>query len=143
MQDFLLKLVSCHHFNSCLGGGLDDSDDEDDKSERDILGHIDKNREAKESEDLHRAVARTISLVMVAQRARNSPEDQVLLTCARKAEDTMKRSLSAIEDRVPGLLPIKCIRKRPAKRLGLKICQSDHLSPQPVCQSLNPEPLPQ
>ena len=92
----------------CMDRCLDkESDDDDDRCERDVLGRADKAVMEKETEKLHRAVARTISSVSFSERARKSPDDQTLLMCAERAEDEMVRSLAAIKNRVPGFLPMR------------------------------------
>ena len=99
--------------------GMDQDIDSDDSCERDLLGRANKAIMEKENEKLHRAVARTITSVSFSELACKFPDDQTLLMCAEKAENEMARSLAAIENRVPGFLPMQRMKKTDFKPVRL------------------------
>lgn len=121
MPYFLIRLIRwlfCSS-NSSMDRGLYEYSDDDYYYERDVLGSPDKAIMDKETEELHRAVARTITSVSFSESARKSPDDQILLMCAERAEDAMAMSLAAIENRVPGFLPMRHIKKPDLKPVRL------------------------
>ena len=120
----LMRMIFCPD-NGRTGSVVAKDSDDGNSRERDILGRVDTAEMEKETENLHRAVARTISSVLCSESSRRSPGDQTLLTCAERAEGEMVKSLAAIGNRVPGFLPMQHARSfdpepaRPQKASGL------------------------
>ena len=105
----LMRMIFCPD-NGGIGSVVAKDSDNGEGRERDIVGRVDTAEMEKETENVHRAVARTISSVLCSESARKSPGDQTLLMCAERAEGEMVKSLAAIGNRVPGFLPMQHAR---------------------------------